>query len=370
MNPLHRFYLGGTDDKGRTLEFIHSQTYGWLENTHDYIQWLFPTLQASQYNPSAPVLDPETLSYFRLPIIQSRIRESLHIMLGFYGPQMGFHSVFSSDGSLEKIVVEDLSQTGRRPRLLDRVTQDSCDHNYLRITRILQCLQLVGLHQEAKLFFQALENLYQQGKIPTKSFDFWKEAMLLERDLESVNDDLHTLEQQHQELSNSLAEITSKLKILGDSILEKKLLKHFGSEITVQKIMTWAPWWAITDSCPGQWHKKLTKWLENNYLHKGVVYSGYRPDTEQVAVRIRLNQNISLESQLGILDFIPHIKVDSNGCRTIGVSEQSLSGGVELQIHPSDKVDLLVNRRTITFFDNINEALDLVYKSFPRTRKQ
>ena len=46
----------GTDHRGRTLSQIPQKSDRWLEETHDYIQWLFPLYVRSKFNPHAPLL--------------------------------------------------------------------------------------------------------------------------------------------------------------------------------------------------------------------------------------------------------------------------------------------------------------------------
>ena len=48
------------------------------------------------------------------------------------------------------------------------------NHNYLRITRILKCLKLLGLDAEAAAFFEYLAGL--RPRVPARSFDFWRDA--------------------------------------------------------------------------------------------------------------------------------------------------------------------------------------------------
>ena len=64
--PIVDFYSGKTkDSSGRTLMEIHAWGYDELEKIHDYIQWLFPLPEPSQYNPLAPVLDAEQIAIFQ-----------------------------------------------------------------------------------------------------------------------------------------------------------------------------------------------------------------------------------------------------------------------------------------------------------------
>lgn len=56
------FYLGKeADSQGRTIEEIWEWDHEDLEDTHDYIQWLFPLQERSAFNPDAPVLTPEAI---------------------------------------------------------------------------------------------------------------------------------------------------------------------------------------------------------------------------------------------------------------------------------------------------------------------
>ena len=62
LGPLVRFYLGTEpDSSGRFIGDIRKWNHERLERTHDYIQWLFPTRNRSQFNSSAPTLDEEQI---------------------------------------------------------------------------------------------------------------------------------------------------------------------------------------------------------------------------------------------------------------------------------------------------------------------
>jgi len=59
-SSLIAFYDGtGTDGRGRTLEQILDWGAGRLEQSHDYIQTLFPLPEASGVNDSAPIIKRE-----------------------------------------------------------------------------------------------------------------------------------------------------------------------------------------------------------------------------------------------------------------------------------------------------------------------
>ena len=66
MPQLIDFYRGtGSDTRGRSLEQIWSYSDKEMEYHHDFIQWLFPLREPSQYNPHAPVLCDEDIQIFR-----------------------------------------------------------------------------------------------------------------------------------------------------------------------------------------------------------------------------------------------------------------------------------------------------------------
>jgi hypothetical protein len=60
MSQLLDFYRGTQlDSSGRMLHEIWDWTDDDLEAIHDFIQWLFPLPEPSQFNPDAPLLTPE-----------------------------------------------------------------------------------------------------------------------------------------------------------------------------------------------------------------------------------------------------------------------------------------------------------------------
>lgn len=63
-------------------------------------------------------------------------------------------------------------------RARGRVWVSRFNHNHLRITRIIRSLRVLGLEDEARLFFEAVEGVYEDtGKIGQRSLMFWRRAM-------------------------------------------------------------------------------------------------------------------------------------------------------------------------------------------------
>jgi hypothetical protein len=171
-NALIGFYAGvSSDDRGRRLADIQSWHFNDLENVHDYIQWLFPLRKHSPVNPVAPVVDAEVTAAFRgRPELRTALVRSLEVMLTFYG--------FNLQDSAGRPVVRCSDQF--EIRASHWMTHGN--HNHRRITRILACLQTLGLTAHAAAFFRALQEVFwsefqeQSHAISADTFAFWKSA--------------------------------------------------------------------------------------------------------------------------------------------------------------------------------------------------
>ena len=164
------FYLSQRpDSSGRMIEDIWTWDYQKLEYTHDYIQWLFPLKEKSRFNLNAPVLNDEVIRAFSAnEHLKIRLRKSLQVMLRFYGLQC--NEIGNAD---MEIVKSDEYQT-RKP---DWVEQGN--HNYLRITRILTSLSILGLESYTQAFFKCLTQIYYEDSknIGSKTYVYWKSAV-------------------------------------------------------------------------------------------------------------------------------------------------------------------------------------------------
>jgi hypothetical protein len=168
-DDLVSFYLGqSTDDSGRTIYEIHSWNYEQLERVHDYIQWLFPSNRRSQFNWSAPILDNQQITTFRnSDELKSTLLKSFKLMLSFYG--------FQCVDTDENIRISKSSEFAKRKI----VWLNYGNHNYLRITRILKSLLILGLERYAQEFFYCLQELYYEEEklIGEKTFNFWQQVV-------------------------------------------------------------------------------------------------------------------------------------------------------------------------------------------------
>jgi len=166
---LVSFYLGESPDgSGRMLDEIHTWGYHNLEDVHDYIQWLFPLAEKSSFNPDAPLLDVLQMEAFRTDErLKAKVIRSFKLMLSFYG--------LRCDETDQRVTI---STSGEFPQR-KRIWLNNGNHNYLRITRILTSLRLLGLGQYAQALFDFLDRLYREesGRIGAVTYAYWKQAV-------------------------------------------------------------------------------------------------------------------------------------------------------------------------------------------------
>jgi len=148
MSKIVDFYLGKVVNN-TTITNIQCWDYDRLEKTHDYIQWLFPLDEPSRCSPDAPVLTPEDIRIFNLNMnFKYSLYKSFLLMLDFYG-----YVFWITDGE-PFIYPRNLSN-----RLKNWATPNN--HNYLRITRILKSMTLLGCPEYAKMFLEVLKELWE-----------------------------------------------------------------------------------------------------------------------------------------------------------------------------------------------------------------
>lgn len=164
---LVRFFSGGEDDQGRTLDAILGWDDARLEMVHDYIQWIFPLPERSGANPWAPVLDAAAIAAIRSRAeTQERLRAAFERMVTFYG--------FALE---DNAVVE-----GPRFAVVARNWLHAGNHNHLRLTRMLRSLRVLGLEREAAALWSALRVVYERERaagrrtITEETVAFWQDA--------------------------------------------------------------------------------------------------------------------------------------------------------------------------------------------------
>lgn len=159
MSAIIEFYRGtGADGSRRRLADIRRFTDAEMELHHDYIQWLFPLREPSRFSARAPILTAADIAAFRAdPELGEQVRTSFARFLQFAGLEYTGGAVRPVSGDLP---------------LFERA-----NHNWLRITRVITSLRLLGLEAEAQAFFTALEWLYESGiGITDDTFEYWRDA--------------------------------------------------------------------------------------------------------------------------------------------------------------------------------------------------
>lgn len=157
MDNISKFYLDSKfikDQLGFTYDDVRKFSDEQLESCHNYIQWAFPTVEPSAYNPNAPFPSDDTVSQFEeFPILKQRMSFLAHRMLRFY--------FMNADGF-----------AWVTPR----------NHNFLRITRILKCLKFFKLDMEWEIFTNFIQmHLLSDDEhvkiIGPETLKYWSEAM-------------------------------------------------------------------------------------------------------------------------------------------------------------------------------------------------
>jgi Opioid growth factor receptor (OGFr) conserved region len=163
------FYRGRRpDSEGRFVEDLQAWDDEALEAVHDYIQWLFPLGQPSGVNPRAPLVTAATEAAFAAdPALREALARSFDRMLLFYGLER-------ADGPAGALV-----RPGPTFPIRSAVWLRPFNHNFLRLTRILACLCMLGLPDDATALFRCLEALFHGGArdvVGERTFDFWRRA--------------------------------------------------------------------------------------------------------------------------------------------------------------------------------------------------
>lgn len=196
---IQSFLAGnGIDNLGRTLDDMLSWDFEQLENTHDYIQWLFPLPEGSSSNIFAPKLTEEDID-----IISKchRYRKNMALgfrkMLEFYGFEMidniGVCNIkmMYAFWDLDKFeMIDSMNSYYNETNLSIRKSESFLkhsrlwlqpgNHNFFRIKRILESMNTLGYDKHATLFFKELEKIYEDNKgvILLETLNLWRDAAM------------------------------------------------------------------------------------------------------------------------------------------------------------------------------------------------
>lgn len=166
MNPIIDFYFyGGFDQNGRTIEEVWSMSDEEWESDHNFIQWLFPLKEPSEFNSKVPILvDEDIIEFQRLKFkgihgVLDPLFLSFELILDFYGLEI----------KKDDCYIDKSNDFENRNQWLTKN-----NHNYLRITRILKSLCLFD--QQHCLLKLKKEFVNEISDINVK---YWKDAVCL-----------------------------------------------------------------------------------------------------------------------------------------------------------------------------------------------
>ena len=148
------FYRGNTTsqpDKMYIYEY-HSlrKDYNFLEKNHNFIQWLFPNKEMGVNRFAVTFSNGEIAAFKQNTTAMVRLMKSFTMMLDFYG----FRLTHDND------IVKSVDWNKRFTNLIEK------PHNNQRITRILKCLGLLGLHKLAQAWVYVLIVECRNGNLP------------------------------------------------------------------------------------------------------------------------------------------------------------------------------------------------------------
>jgi len=146
----------GPDSEGRYLEEIWAWSDDTLMAEHDWVQWLFPTDHESAFNPDAPILKDRDIAVFRAnPELRRNIETSFHRWLKVLGLKWDEGRVVGNG---------------------DTYVFKTENHNWLRFSRVIRSLSLLGLREEAEAFLAfVLENT--DPRLSKDSRGYWTDAL-------------------------------------------------------------------------------------------------------------------------------------------------------------------------------------------------
>ena len=169
-SALIAFYRGeGRDHRGRLLSHIHQYSFDSLERHHDYIQWLFPLQEPSAANPDAPLLTSSDIAAFAADeSLRAALLRSFRRMLEFYSLEL------VEDGDTVTVTQGDFFDE------YSRIWLTPGNHNFLRISRMLRSMSLLGLNEYARAFLTQLEEIYadHESIIGATTLGYWRRAAI------------------------------------------------------------------------------------------------------------------------------------------------------------------------------------------------
>ena len=139
-------------DLGPDAHSTYFRDYEYLESTHNYIQWLFPTRDASRFHSKKLLSSSELVKLRASDLAKNNLIQTLITMWDFYGADLEFFD----DERTGDLNFSILNNTNYRERI-ENINTRSGLHNTARITRILTYLDLMADHGDSDDFILRLQ---------------------------------------------------------------------------------------------------------------------------------------------------------------------------------------------------------------------
>jgi len=184
-----KFYSGKIKCKpdNETIDNIHKKWFGqykFLEVGHGYIQWLFPIREGGMNPQAQPLSKYESELFKKDSELQKKFIKSYKLILDFYGMKL----IDEKTGKINR------NENNYKHRYYNL---NNSFHNYLRITRILKSLGLVGFeHYKKPLIDHFVVEVFQNNELPNtmKSLvKFWIPTLRKESDLKEIENKIYFL---------------------------------------------------------------------------------------------------------------------------------------------------------------------------------
>ena len=161
---LIRFFRNEeSDGRGRYHKDILLFDEDLIEYKHDFIQWIFPTIEKSRFHPDAPTIDEGFKERFQEDeLVKSNYCKSYQLYLNY----IGFHCELGEINCIQSGRIYELPY-----------------HNYLRITRMLNSLNQVGNNSCSAKVYEAIRKEIKPNSygIYENTLNYWKETQKVNR---------------------------------------------------------------------------------------------------------------------------------------------------------------------------------------------
>jgi len=145
------------DYKGRMHEDLIRFSDVEMERCHDQCQWLFPLHEESKFADTYPIITKEVVELSEeYPEVNSNIMKASRRMRLFLG-------------------IRPFDNIERQRDWLE-----DGNHNLLRVTRVIRCLRLFNMVEQAVGFYNDVYSTSLYFDISPMTYDYWSKALMTE----------------------------------------------------------------------------------------------------------------------------------------------------------------------------------------------